>query len=81
MNETWRSPDTGAVYPAEWTILVPDYELELLVVPLIADQELHVSYIYWEGAVGVQGQREGNPVAGDGYVELTGYAESMEGEF
>jgi len=81
VNETWRSPDTGAVYPAEWTILVPDYELELLVVPLIADQELHVSYIYWEGAVGVQGQREGNPVAGDGYVELTGYAESMEGEF
>jgi predicted secreted hydrolase len=29
---------------------------------------------YWEGAVHVHGERDGAPVAGRGYVELTGYA-------
>jgi predicted secreted hydrolase len=28
---------------------------------------------YWEGAVDVTGTREGAPVDGRGYVELTGY--------
>ena len=39
----------------------------------IADQELDVSFRYWEGAVTVAGTRRGTPVTGRGYVELTGY--------
>jgi predicted secreted hydrolase len=35
-----------------------------------------VSVRYWEGAVRVEGTREGRPVQGRGYVELTGYAEA-----
>ena len=31
--------------------------------------------VYWEGAVKVEGTAEGAPIAGNGYVELTGYAE------
>ncbi|CAN5852667.1 hypothetical protein BH20CHL4_BH20CHL4_16170 [soil metagenome] len=31
--------------------------------------------IYWEGEVIVEGTRVGEPVAGLGYVELTGYAD------
>jgi len=45
------------------------------------DQELNVSYIYWEGAVKVSGSYGGKAVEGAGYVELTGYAGSFEGEF
>ena len=37
------------------------------------DQELNLSFRYWEGAVSVQGTSGGNAVAGHGYVELTGY--------
>jgi len=30
---------------------------------------------YWEGAVAVEGTRGGRPLRGEGYVELTGYAQ------
>jgi predicted secreted hydrolase len=41
----------------------------------MADQELFTTVRYWDGAVDVQGERDGAPVEGRGYVELTGYAE------
>ncbi|MBN1955936.1 MAG: carotenoid 1,2-hydratase [Anaerolineae bacterium] len=76
VQETWRSPHSGAVYPARWTVTVPAAGLALDVAPYVADQELVVSFVYWEGAVQV-----GGTVAGSGYVELTGYAGSMAGQF
>jgi predicted secreted hydrolase len=81
VEDTWRSPQTGATYPAAWTIEVPSLELVLDIVPHLADQELIVSYAYWEGAVRMEGQRAASPVHGDGYVEMTGYAGSMQGQF
>ncbi|MEM6798839.1 MAG: lipocalin family protein [Planctomycetota bacterium] len=30
---------------------------------------------YWEGSIEVKGRREDQPVAGRGYLELTGYTE------
>lgn len=78
---TWRSPRTGAVYPARWRVEVPGEALWVEVEAWLADQELDVSYAYWEGAVRVRGERNGQPVSGNGYVEMTGYAESMEGQF
>jgi predicted secreted hydrolase len=48
--------------------------LDLDVRPALADQELDVSFRYWEGAVEIAGTRRGRPVGGRGYVELTGYA-------
>jgi predicted secreted hydrolase len=81
VEETWRSPRTGATYPAQWTIIVPDMDLTLRVEPRLADQELNLSYAYWEGAVRIQGMHAGQTVRGDGYVELTGYASSMQGQF
>ncbi|PYQ65533.1 MAG: carotenoid 1,2-hydratase [Acidobacteria bacterium] len=74
----WRSPRSGAQYPtkypARWRVRVPGEELDLDVRPLLADQELDVSFRYWEGAVGIAGTHHGRPVRGRGYVELTGYA-------
>ncbi|MGQ9490645.1 MAG: lipocalin-like domain-containing protein [Anaerolineae bacterium] len=78
---TWRSPRSGGVYPAGWELTVPAAGLRLEIAPWLADQEMQVSYTYWEGAVRVTGTAAGRPVTGNGYVELTGYAGSMQGEF
>ncbi len=79
--ERWKSPHTGATYPARWRIRVPSEELELEAEPLLGDQEMRASFTYWEGAVGLSGTHRGRPIAGRGYVELTGYARSMRGVF
>ncbi|MFI4943766.1 MAG: lipocalin family protein, partial [Burkholderiales bacterium] len=77
----WTSPRSGASYPARWRLRVPSEELELEIEPLVADQEMRTSFTYWEGAVRVSGTARGRPVGGRGYVELTGYARSMQGVF
>jgi predicted secreted hydrolase len=72
---TWTSPVDGAAYPSGWRVRVPSRGWDLTVEPRIPDQELDLSFRYWEGAVSVRGSgEEGEPVAGRGYVELTGYA-------
>ena len=81
VKDAWRSPHSGATYPARWTVSVPAVDLVLEIEPHLADQELTVSYAYWEGAVRVEGERAGRAVRGNGYVEMTGYAASMQGQF
>ncbi len=81
VGETWHSPRSGATYPARWTVTVPVADLTLEIEPYLADQELNVSYDYWEGAVYVRGERAGATVSGNGYIEMTGYAGSMQGQF
>jgi predicted secreted hydrolase len=71
--DEWTSPTTGIVYPSGWRLSAPAHALELEITPLIRDQEMKVSYVYWEGAVSVTGSMAGAPVEGRGYVELTGY--------
>jgi predicted secreted hydrolase len=77
----WTSPHTGIAYPSRWRVSVPGADLELVVEPLLADQEMRTSFVYWEGAVDVRGASAGRPVRGRGYVELTGYGRSMQGVF
>jgi predicted secreted hydrolase len=77
----WTSPRSAASYPARWKMRVPSEGLELDVEPLVADQEMRTAFTYWEGAVRVSGTTRGRPVGGRGYVELTGYARSMQGVF
>lgn len=79
--DTWRSPITGAIYPSRWRIQIPALQLSLELTPHLADQELDLTYAYWEGAVSASGQIAGIDIFGDGYVELTGYTGSMAGEF
>jgi predicted secreted hydrolase len=55
---------------------VPSARLDLVLVPLLADQELANTAggtSYWEGAVDVNDAATGRHL-GAGYVELTGYA-------
>jgi predicted secreted hydrolase len=81
VNGTWRSPHSGATYPAAWTVKVPSAGLTLDIKPYLADQELDVSVRYWEGAVHFIGERDGRAVSGNGYIELTGYTGSIGGQF
>ena len=81
VHDTWHSPRSDATYPSRWTINVPQLELSLSLEPFLPDQELSVSYAYWEGAVRVVGSRAGQQLTGHGYVEMTGYAGSMQGQF
>jgi len=78
---TWKSPVSQAIYPAKWVIQIPSQKLSLDISPYLADQEMVLSYNYWEGAVKVTGMLENQPVTGNGYVELTGYSQAMTGEF
>jgi predicted secreted hydrolase len=81
----WESPRSGALYPAKWRILIPSVGVDLLITPLIKDQELittdSTGIVYWEGAVTGAGDAGGKKVTAQGYVELTGYAESIGGVF
>ena len=77
VRDEWRSPRTGAVYPARWRVRVPALDLGLDLVPRLPDQELALSIRYWEGAVSAAGAIAGEPAAGLGYVELTGYADGV----
>ena len=73
--DSWKSPHSEITYPSRWRLSVSSQALELEIVPLINDQELNVSYRYWEGAVKVTGTKQGKPISGQGYVELAGYSQ------
>ena len=75
VTSEWTSPRTGIRYPAGWRVTLPAEDATLEITPLIPDQEMEVSFVYWEGAVNVAGTWGGAPVGGAGYVELTGYGE------
>jgi predicted secreted hydrolase len=74
----WKSPHSGARYPARWRIAAPSLGLDLEIEPQIADQELvteqSTGVTYWEGTCRVVGTRRGRAVTGRAYAELTGYA-------
>jgi predicted secreted hydrolase len=78
---TWFSAETGATYPAGWEVEVVPEELVITITPVVAGSEIlsQATPIYWEGSVVVAGERAGQPIAGVGYVELTGYAVSGHG--
>ena len=78
VTATWKSPESGVVYPAAWSVELPSEKLQLAIRPDVADQENRsragIGMTYWEGAVtvyGADGRR-----AGEGYAELTGYGEN-----
>jgi len=75
---TWTSPKTGTEWPQDWRISVDSEGLDLKVVPTMPQQEMDTRYstgiIYWEGQCTIEGTSRGEPIGGNAYVELTGYA-------
>ncbi len=78
----WSSPRTGARYPLAWRIAAPSLRLNLSLTTRLESQELtsdsDISPSYWEGAIVVAGTRAGKPIAGRGYLEMTGYAKPLQ---
>ncbi|MGB6449773.1 MAG: lipocalin-like domain-containing protein, partial [Steroidobacteraceae bacterium] len=68
----WRSP-RGILYPSRWRLRVSSLGLDVDAKPVLADQELDTSPLYWEGDADVSGSRDGQAIAGQAYVELVGY--------
>ncbi|MBI3991781.1 MAG: carotenoid 1,2-hydratase [Candidatus Lambdaproteobacteria bacterium] len=80
-GDWWRSPASGGRYPLTWQIDLPRWAIRLSVRPAFETQELTagpgVPFPYWEGAVTVEGTLRGAAVKGTGYMELTGYAGTL----
>ena len=78
----WKSPRTNATYPSGWRIKVDRLALDLIVSPVMPDQELDTRgttmIVYWEGANTVTGTAGGSAVKGRAYAELVGYDRSHE---
>ncbi len=74
----WTSKKSGGRYPIRWRIEVPSEGFWIESQPAFSHQELitqkSTRVIYWEGASRFYGIRQGRPIKGLGYVELTGYA-------
>jgi predicted secreted hydrolase len=85
MRGRWRSPQSGARYPARRRVLVPAAGIALELSPLVPDQELRIGrstgVAYSEEAVSGSGTADGAPIAVEWYVELAGYAGGMGGLF
>lgn len=77
----WTSPITKATYPVHWKIAVPHMGIDLEATTPLPSQELNRSGefgpTYWEGAITLSGIRGGKPLAGVGYLEMTGYDRPM----
>ncbi|MCZ2156016.1 MAG: hypothetical protein LC114_19310 [Bryobacterales bacterium] len=75
----WKSPETGGTYPIAWRIAIPRLKLTLNARSRMEAQELtskrKIGPSYWEGAMAFSGERDGHPITGVGYLELTGYAD------
>jgi predicted secreted hydrolase len=73
----WVSPRTGVDYPAGWRLELPGDGLVVDLTPTVAQQELDTrattGVVYWEGSQVVEATRNGQPLVGEAYVELTGY--------
>ena len=77
----WTSQTSHARYPQRWRLTIPSQHLSLELAPRMAEQELTTSrstqVTYWEGAIEARGTAQGQPIKGQGYMELTGYAERV----
>ncbi|MCK4327029.1 MAG: hypothetical protein KAW41_00980 [Candidatus Diapherotrites archaeon] len=74
LGQVWESKRTGAKYPLSWRIQVPSKRIDLVVSPLMKEQEIIFGPInYWEGPLKVTGKVNNKKVAGKGFSELVGY--------
>ena len=77
----WTSQISHARYPQRWRLTIPSQQLSFELVPLMAEQELSTTrstqVTYWEGAIEATGSIQGRAAHGQGYMELTGYAERI----
>ena len=69
----WESPLGDARYPVAWQMRIPGEGIDLTMAARMDDQELRTGFRYWEGAIAIDGEDNGESITGVGYAELTGY--------
>ena len=76
-SEPWKSPRSGAEYPQQWRVVIPNRD-PIIVKTRMTGQELvtpeTTDVDYFEGAAEATDQ-SGHPI-GEGYLEMTGYAKN-----
>lgn len=76
----WTSHATKARYPIAWKLNVPKLGIEAEITTPLERQELELPpIVYWEGMIDLRGTKAGQPLHGEGYMELTGYAGALVG--
>lgn len=78
----WKSPLTKTSYPLEWLIKIPDFSMNIKVVPKFKEQEMPILgplQAIWEGACNVSVDenlcnQQIKRIFGKGFMELVGYA-------
>jgi predicted secreted hydrolase len=79
-GKTWTSNATSGRYPIEWSIQVPSLDFKAMVrTPLLQQEITGSGSAYWEGAIDIDATRNGHPLRGVGYLEMTGYAGKIVG--
>ena len=81
-TDHWVSPQTNARYPVAWRLNVVTMDLTMGIRAMIPASELILNatdVTYWEGAVRAEGRRGETPIAGRGYVEMSGRDQPFEG--
>ncbi len=81
-GRAWRSPrENGGRYVLEWVIRIPKLNAVYRVTPVFDDSEIDsamsTNVRYWEGMIRVQAEVDGQPVAGNGYMEICGSAQPV----
>lgn len=77
---TWQSLASSGRYPVKWKVIIPNLNLELMVVARLENQELQGEpFTYWEGAVTAKGTMGGIGTTAKGYLEMTGYGGPIRG--
>ncbi|MCP4628647.1 MAG: carotenoid 1,2-hydratase [bacterium] len=80
--DTWQSKQSKARYPSKWRMQIKTLAFDVRITSNLPDQEMRTlnstGATYWEGSVSIEGTKNKHPVKGEGYVELTGYAEDFD---
>lgn len=77
-KNTWQSPVTGAVYPQEWDISIPEFSMVINIKSEFPEQEIQITFPLkgiWEGPCIVSGfetlsSGSIKPIGGRGFMEL-----------
>ncbi len=73
-EKPWKSSRSGKEYPLFWQIKIPN--LTLNIKPEFMEQEFDgrssTGQVYWEGVVKANGIKNGEPISGEGFLELKG---------
>ena len=72
----WQSP-LGGKYPVEWEAEIKPLGGTVILRAVFSEQELDLSTRYWEGAINICEKQDPTNIIGQGYMELTGYVESL----